>query len=168
MKPTPTTDLPPVDQFPWWAVRAAYGPPKQMPQWVRDLESADEDIWEDAVNDGLWSWLLHQYTLYSSTPYAIPYVAEVAPRAQPEVRLNILRFLKHCAERDRTPLWTSPVFVVVRWSRGIPRLTLRSAVLRCHPVIQELLNDGSKETRELAQWLDNYCQKHTLGLRHHP
>lgn len=33
-----------------------------------------EDQREDAVNDGLWDWLCHQYTLYTVTPIVLHYL----------------------------------------------------------------------------------------------
>ncbi|MCX7553642.1 hypothetical protein OS175_07105 [Marinicella sp. S1101] len=62
------------NQFPWDKVEHAYGQATDSPEYLTNLiNEKDEflDAREDAINDFLYARPWHQYTVYSSTPYAV-------------------------------------------------------------------------------------------------
>jgi hypothetical protein len=152
-----------ISYVPWWALTCAHGSAERVPQWVRDLESPLDEIWIEAVEEGLQNGLCPEpyrkelYYVYDATPYAIPYVAQAAHRAVPGCQLRILWFLMNCAERDRRPIPVNPVFWLLRVIKGIEKRTIRSALLSCHETILQFVNDRETHVREAALWLDGYC-----------
>ncbi len=54
-----------------------------------------DDDRDDAVNDGLWDWLCHQYTLYSVTPLVLHYVVNRFTPAELE-RFGLTEFVDVC------------------------------------------------------------------------
>jgi hypothetical protein len=152
-----------ISYIPWWALTCAHGSAERVPQWVRDLESPVDEVWVQAVEEGLEkglcpaSYRKGPYRVYDATPYAIPYVAQSAHRAVSECKFDILCFLKDCAQRDRCSIPVNPVFSLLRVVKGIERHTIRSALLSCHETILQFVNDRDAEVKGLALWLDGYC-----------
>jgi hypothetical protein len=122
-------------------------------RWDSILAWTARNAWKEV--NGLWGSLFHQNTLYSATPYAIPYVAQAAHRAVPECQRQILEFLKACAEHEHQFIIPSPLFSAIRIIKGIRRYTISSALLSCHETIKRFLSD-----KQLAIWLDDYCRRH--------
>lgn len=54
----------------------------------------DNDEQQDAINDGLWDWYCHQYTLYSATPLALNYLLKKIQVKDYCVHKNIVAFVK--------------------------------------------------------------------------
>lgn len=62
-------------------------------------ESANEDLRDDAINDGLWDLLVHQYTLYSATPLALDFLLRnTTPEARAKID-DVQRFVKICTSQ---------------------------------------------------------------------
>ena len=65
-----------VDDVPWGDLRHAYGGAGDVPALLRALGSGRGEA-EEAVQ-GLFGSLCHQGTVYSATPYAVPFLARIA------------------------------------------------------------------------------------------
>ncbi|WP_153410442.1 hypothetical protein [Nocardia macrotermitis] len=83
-----------LDDIPWDTLEHAYGSAEEVPGILRDL-AADDEGFDDTVQEGLYSAIIHQGTCYSATPLAVPYLAELAaaPDFTPAYRLTLLSAL---------------------------------------------------------------------------
>jgi hypothetical protein len=86
-----------------------YGP-ESLPTLLKQLCSDDEDLRQDAVNDGIWSRAYHQGTLYPATPYAAKAllillksrsIAEMHCGNGGPTYFEIFKFLDWCGQRYR-------------------------------------------------------------------
>ncbi|UGQ15037.1 hypothetical protein LO772_16605 [Yinghuangia sp. ASG 101] len=68
-----------LDGAAWSTLGHAYGPAGDLPELLREAASEDEERRAEAV-DELFGTVWHQGTVYSATPYAVPFVADLAER----------------------------------------------------------------------------------------
>lgn len=61
----------------WSTLEHAYGSADDLPDLLRAAASEDEDVRQEAVHE-LYGTVWHQGTVYSATPYAVPFLAELA------------------------------------------------------------------------------------------
>lgn len=61
-------------------------------------ETIEEDIREDAINDGLWDWYFHQYTLYSITPIVLDYVLNKIMNEEYKAVPEFVEFITACLD----------------------------------------------------------------------
>ncbi len=105
---------------------------------------------------------MHQYSFYSATPYAIPFIAEILKNDKAKYKIEILGFLKFCAENSNRKLIDLPIFWLLRQIKGIKKQTLELAILSCHNIFKLYLNDSSKDIKQTAIWLDEFCKNKQL------
>jgi hypothetical protein len=60
---------------------------------------ADEDLRDNAIYDGLWDLLIHQYTLYSVTPIALYLLLKSTTLEQRSKIEDVQRFVEICARQ---------------------------------------------------------------------
>lgn len=98
-----------LDTIPWKKLGTAYGNASEAPQAIRDLLSVDEDVWLEAVCGFLFSYAVHQGTIYSCTPHVIPFIIEILDqsphvRTTTDLRRYLLEFLAVVARyRQKRP-----------------------------------------------------------------
>lgn len=61
---------------------------------------ADEDERDDAINDGLWDLLIHQYTLFSVTPLALYLLLKTTTAEERAKFRDIHEFVEICKRRS--------------------------------------------------------------------
>ena len=65
-----------LDSIPWSTLTHAYGPASDVPEHIRKLMSADNDVREEALWE-LYGNIFHQGTRYEAAPYAVPFLYEL-------------------------------------------------------------------------------------------
>ncbi|GII57958.1 hypothetical protein Pth03_63470 [Planotetraspora thailandica] len=66
-----------IDDIDWSSLGHAYGSAADVPQTLRDAVGQDEELAGEAT-EHLFGSIYHQGTLYSATPWAVPFVARLA------------------------------------------------------------------------------------------
>jgi hypothetical protein len=76
-----------LNAIPWAELSQAYGSAEEVPVWLRQLTSDDEQVRQQAMGK-LGSSIYHQGSLYPATAYAVPYlIALLQERHRPARRL---------------------------------------------------------------------------------
>jgi HEAT repeat protein len=86
-----------LDKINWSELGHAYGWATNVPNMIRDLTSADKEVRQKARSD-LSSHIIHQGTPYSSTAYAVPFLAELLDAPEIPDREEIASLLAFIAE----------------------------------------------------------------------
>jgi len=148
-----------MDDIPWKTLWCAYGNSIQVPCFIRELESDDDDLASEAVAEGLWSYITHQYTVYPVTAYAIPFVAKTLLNPKTKYKRDIVNFLRTCAEQDQQCPYEPLHFKIFRKLRGITLRDIKTELISCREIIRLFLQDKNDDLREDAVWLDRYCTR---------
>ena len=139
------------EQVPWGLLTHCRGVATDVPQIIQNLSSRFENVWMEAVNDGLWDRLCHQYTLYPASPYVIPFLIELLQgnklRNHP-ARRDVLAYLEICA---RTGDHGIPAGCPER--PGVPDL-----ILKGRDVYAQYAEDEDGEVQVEARALTRYCE----------
>jgi len=135
------------NQFPWNELEDAYGKAIDAPIYLFDLIGNDEEAREEAVNDYLFAKPWHQYSVYSSTPYAVKCVLHIIEKenisnlfvgTEPLV-LYLLKFICLCrdgAESDDK---------------------LKKSILDGKPTYYECLDHPNSKVSKVAGKLIRFC-----------
>ncbi|MEI6569393.1 MAG: hypothetical protein WCR20_22130 [Verrucomicrobiota bacterium] len=136
-----------LDAIAWDRLAHAYGPAIEAPQWIRALASEDEEVRNEAVNGFLHSAICHQYSVYSATPFVIPFVITLLQ--QPNIRerpisggllkQELLGFLRACTQHH-------PI-----------KPEIRQAIIQGHDTYVTLLHDADQRTAAEAGKLVAFC-----------
>lgn len=94
-----TAALDGVDDVDWASLDHAYGSAEDVPQTLRHAVSEDDDVAGDAL-EHLFGTVYHQGTLYSATPWAVPFVARLAADPGTPRRTGLVHLLGAIAETD--------------------------------------------------------------------
>lgn len=162
-----------IDKVPWYRLTHCRGVAADVPAMLKDLTSDDRDVWGEAVYDGLFDKLCHQYTLYPATPYTIPFLIDLVReghlKAKPALP-HVFVFLLLCAEHDE-----SGVYWVISWFVNrcvllfrlppsfdfllpLPRRPrMRQLIVAAKDVFSGHTEDGEVEVRRIALRLVEYC-----------
>ncbi|QQQ76952.1 hypothetical protein IOD16_39460 [Saccharothrix sp. 6-C] len=127
-----------VDDVEWASLNHAYGSAADVPRTLRHAVGEDEDLADEAV-EHLFGTIYHQGTLYSATPWAVPFVARLAADPGTVRRTGLVHLLGAIAEtRDASPEVLADV---------------RAALARETPRLLPLLDDPDVELRHVATYL---------------
>ncbi|MFE4516932.1 HEAT repeat domain-containing protein [Kitasatospora sp. NPDC056783] len=85
-----------LDDIDWAALGHAYGNAADVPGPLRAVCGADEKAREDAFRS-LSGNIFHQGTRYSSSPFAVPFIARIAVDGPPSARVDALWLLTRLA-----------------------------------------------------------------------
>ena len=86
-----------LDQVEWSRLRHAFGTAEDVPQLLRALTSPSPDERRAAIGD-LYGNIWHQGTIYEATPYAVPFLIELAASDKTPSRYEILIYLGTLAD----------------------------------------------------------------------
>ena len=148
-----------LDSVPWREVTHAYGRATDAPEWIRALNSEDEDLRSDALMHFLFSSATHQYTLYSATPFVIPFVIEalqsptLAQRADgfgQKMAFYMIQFLRSCAGGGQAAMYGNP-------HPNAP--TIEQAIVSGVSVYESYLDDEDPRILADAKWLVWFCHQ---------
>lgn len=153
-----------LESISWRKLRHAYGPADDAPRWIRALNSEVEDDRTEAINHFLWSSVFHQYTVYTATPFVIPFVVEALESATlaerddgmgHPMKRELIHFIRLCAESGQRSVqgweaWPAP--------RGS---TIEEAVRAGRRIYASYSDDAESRVRTDAAWLLNFCDAHS-------
>jgi hypothetical protein len=94
-----TVALEDIDDIDWASLNHAYGSAEDVPQTLRDAVGADEEVADEAIGH-LYGSIYHQGTLYTATPWAVPFVAELAADPRTPRRVHLVNLLGAIAASD--------------------------------------------------------------------
>ncbi len=85
------------------SLTGAYGDADKLSAIINGLWSDNVDDQEEAINEGLWGWSCHQYTMYSVTPFVLRDIVQNIEciRANPS---DIICFIRLCLELGNSKL----------------------------------------------------------------
>lgn len=129
-----------VDDIPWHDLRHAYGPADDVPVLLRALALRSGEA-GDAL-DALYGSICHQGSVYSATPYAVPFLARIAARIR---ALPVLGLLGWIADSDDECGLEAPG-------------AARAAVAGQIDVLAPLLADPDAEVRAMTVWALTQCR----------
>lgn len=78
--------------IPWYELSHAYGSAEEVPIWLRQLTSNEQRVREDAMSH-LYNSILHQGSIYPSTPYAVSFLLELLQEPTVQGKADILELL---------------------------------------------------------------------------
>ncbi|GHO49539.1 hypothetical protein [Ktedonospora formicarum] len=85
-----------LDDVPWSELYHAYGKASDVPTWLRQVASENEEEQQNGISM-LWSNLIHQGSTYLATAYAVPYLLELLADPGVKVKVNIAGLLADVA-----------------------------------------------------------------------
>jgi len=130
-----------VDDIPWPDLRHAYGAAGDVPALLRALVLESGEAGE--AFDTLWGSICHQGSVYSATPYAVPFLARIAAAGIHTVM--VLGMLGWIADSDDERGLEVP---------GAARAAVASQIA----VLAPLLADRDAEVRAMTVWALTQCQ----------
>jgi hypothetical protein len=86
-----------LDQVEWGRLQHAFGTAEDVPHLIRALQSPSLDQRQAAFGE-LYGNIWHQGTIYEATPYAVPFLIELAASDQTPDRFEILSYLGTLAD----------------------------------------------------------------------
>ncbi|MFJ6675014.1 hypothetical protein ACIQMJ_28260 [Actinosynnema sp. NPDC091369] len=129
-------DLPAsLDDVDWGSLTHAYGPATDVPDLLRGLVSDDPAVRESAL-DGVYGAVHHQGAVFDSTVAALPFLLEVAGRADLPGRAEVVELLASLGEEDGEP--------------GQGKRMAVDAVQAAFPVFASLVHDPEPAVRAAA------------------
>ncbi|HEU0027274.1 MAG TPA: hypothetical protein VFQ25_09180 [Ktedonobacterales bacterium] len=155
-----------LDQQPWSELTHAYGSAKDVPTWLRQLTSADEQTRRAALMD-LYGSICHQNWNCPATAYAVPYVIELLQQPSAQQKAGLLEMLADIAsceplyeatwrENKGAPAWSVP--------RHIPLKDAHAAVAIGIPTYLALLDHSDLEIRIQAALVLSAFPEHWADL----
>ncbi len=141
------------EKFPWWRLTHCRGLATDVPQIFRDLTSQDEDVREEAVNDGLFDRLTHQYTVYPASVYAVPYLVGILHVVHADTRSSIIAYLYRVVS-----VQTSTSHHLANLLQlGLKRPDVHQSILSIQNELNELAAGADEHTAEAARQLLKFC-----------
>lgn len=127
-----------IDDVDWASLGHAYGSAEDFPQTLRDAVGDDAELAEEA-SEQLFSSIIHQGTLYSATPHAVPFLARLATDPGRRGRESLVALLAFIAASDD----------------AVPEVLaeVHAALAREAPLLLPLLDDPDVEIRNYATYL---------------
>jgi hypothetical protein len=127
-----------IDDIDWASLGHAYGSAEDFPQTLRDAVGGDDGLAEEA-SEHLFSSIIHQGTLYSATPHAVPFLARLATHDGTRARESLVGLLAFIAASDD----------------AVPEVLaeVHAALASEAPLLLALLDDPDTEIRHYATHL---------------
>ena len=146
-----------VETIPWAQVSHAYGKATDAPKWIRAFNSPDDNERMETINYFLWSSVFHQYTLYTATPFVIPFVIEAlySPSVSDRddgmgrpMKCELMHFLYLCARGGQKAIYGKPF-------PDAP--TVEKAIVAGLHLYERYANDSDARVKTDAIWLIAFC-----------
>ncbi len=141
------------EKFPWWRLTHCRGVATDVPQILRDLTSQDEDVRDEAVNNGLFDRLTHQYTVYPASVYAVPYLVGISRVLDADTRSSIIAYLY----RVVTVETSTSHHLANMLQLGLKRPDVHQSILSIRYELNELAASPDSHTAEAARQLLKFC-----------
>ena len=136
--------LPELTRVPWDELEHAYtgapGATRRVPNLLRGLVSADEEVRNDAYFDGLLSVIWHQGSVFVATAHALPFLA--AMLADPK-----------CPARDRVGAGVALILRDAYLYGGATGSLVLAAVVRADDLLQRAVACSTEPLREACTLL---------------
>ncbi|MFD0206523.1 MULTISPECIES: hypothetical protein [Saccharothrix] len=137
-----------IDDVDWASLGHAYGSAEDVPGVLRDAVGADEELARDAI-EHLYGSVYHQGTLYSATPWAVPFVARLAADPGTPRRAHLVNLLGAIAKSED--------------ARPEVLADVRTALARETSRLLPLLDDPDDDVRHLATHLLGHLPRSTAA-----
>jgi HEAT repeat protein len=151
-----------LDEVPWAELSHAYGSAEDVPDWLRDLRSADADDRLDARRR-LYAAIDHQGTRYAASAPAVPFLYALAADPATEQRPEIVRLLGFLAI-GYEEMWLPAGVDIATWRRDVAdapaddaeyagyEMATYDAVRATVPGLCALLADPDPRLRAVTAW----------------
>ncbi|MEL5957557.1 hypothetical protein AADR41_22835 [Streptomyces sp. CLV115] len=165
MNPGPATppDIRPLDeldQVPWAELKDCYGPAADVPAWLRDLTSRDEDVRTRAWGH-MESRLYHQGDVYEATPHAVPFLLHLLADEATPGRKKLLWYLSALVTGADDRQWFPDGYDTAQTDGWPVETAVYEAVRAGVPaVVVPLLDHDDPETAGLAAMLAAWFPAH--------
>jgi len=144
-----------LNAIPWYDLKHAYGSAEEVPMWLRQLASEDEQLRQHALYF-LSGSICHQGWICSATAYAVPYLLELVAAPSVQGKDGILELLAAIAaadpleeatwrENSQVPVWNVPAH--------IPFKDAHAEVSVGFPLYGTLLDDPALPVRMQAAYV---------------
>ncbi|WP_157429999.1 hypothetical protein [Actinomadura oligospora] len=137
-----------IDEIDWASLGDAYGPADAFPQMLKDATDPDPEVRDEALHE-LFGSIYHQGTLYTATPYAVPFVVRAVTDPATPGRAGLVHLLGAIAETDDA----SPAVLA----------DVRAALVSDVGLLLPLLDDPDAETRHVATHLLGHLPRETAA-----
>jgi aminoglycoside 2''-phosphotransferase len=129
-----------LNAIPWAELSHAYGSAEEVPVWLRQLTSDDEQVRHRAM-DKLRSSIYHQGSLYPATAYAVPYLIALLQEPTVQGKEAILGLLNAIVNTDPLDeqMWSEYMGAWGGMSGHIPYQDCHAAIEAAIPVYIALL-----------------------------
>ncbi|MCA9066757.1 MAG: hypothetical protein KDA96_27000, partial [Planctomycetaceae bacterium] len=125
--------------IPWHSLRHAYGTAEDVPDLIRQLQTADPNTrGEDSPLWRLFGNIWHQGTVYEATSHAVPFLIQLVETTSTPDRVGILDLLAHIAH-------------------GSSYLDVHESFLQRYPVAKPGIpgtEDFEREKRKELEWVE--------------
>lgn len=160
-----------LDSVPWNELGHAYGEATDVPDLIRALASPEPEVVKNAMSH-LWSSVIHQGTVYSSTAYVVPFFCELLEAPDVQNKTELLDYLAtiargasyhdvHVREKERreTPEMQKEISKELSWVQAAS-----DAVSDGFATYLRLLQSPDAQLRASAAHVLCRCQSHTLEV----
>lgn len=141
------------EQFPWWRLTHCRGFATDVPQILRDLASPNEEVKEDAVNEGLFDRLSHQYTVYPASFFSLPFIVGILRNQGINTHHGVVSYLEIVLQREKSCFHTLTSLL----SLGLKRPNTHATLLPVRNRLVEFSSFSERNTAESARHLVGFC-----------
>jgi tetratricopeptide (TPR) repeat protein len=136
----------------WSATSHAYGPATDVPDMIRELDSLDAAVRDQAFYRAFGN-IFHQGTRYPATPIALPFVIELAAQPEPKALVQLLDLIVHCVAGYFTPT-SGPGTPMIDYGETVELLAqIELAAEPAVPMCGKLLGHADPAVRQRAAWV---------------
>jgi hypothetical protein len=160
-----------LNSVPWSELRHAYGEASDVPDLIRALASPEQNVYEDSLGR-LWSSVIHQGTVYSSTAYVVPFFCELLEAPEVQNKAELLSYLAtisqgasysdvHVREKERreTPEMQKQIAEELSWVQAAS-----DAVSDGYATYLRLVQSPDPKLRAHAAYTLSRCQSHAAEV----
>jgi hypothetical protein len=160
-----------LNSVPWSELRHAYGEASDVPDLIRALASPEQIVYEDSLGR-LWSSVIHQGTVYSSTAYVVPFFCELLEAPEVQNKAELLSYLAtisqgasysdvHVREKERreTPEMQKQIAEELSWVQAAS-----DAVSDGYATYLRLVQSPDPKLRAHAAYTLSRCQSHAAEV----
>ncbi len=149
----------------------AYGEASEVPDLIRALASPEQKVYEGALWR-LWYTVIHQYTVYSSTAYVVPFFCELLEAPDVQNKAELLYYLATIA----CGVSYADVHIYEKEHREVSEMQMqfakelgwvqaaRDAVSNGYGTYQRLLSSPNPQIRTHTAYTLSRCQSHATEV----
>ncbi len=160
-----------LNAVPWSKLGHAYGEASDVPDLIRGLASPEQEVYQRAIGR-LWSSVIHQGTVYSSTAYIVPFFCELLEAPEVQNKTGLLAYLaaiahgdSYCDVHEREPERRNTLQMQQQIAEELSWVEVTSkAVSDGYGTYLRLLQSSDPHLRASAAHTLFCCQSHAAGV----